>query len=101
MHKYMATKNMLIIRDAHGEIIGAQIEQPSDNEIVTFITPAKPEHTLHRVSDVPAEICDLADPAEFHRAITDHVKLEDAKVTRTSAEELHAVFLPKPTAARG
>ena len=62
MHKYMATKNMLIIKDARGEIIGAQVENPTENEITTFISPEKPEHTLHRVADVPGEIFDLADP---------------------------------------
>ena len=88
----MTTRNMLIIRDVYGEIIGAQVEDPTDSEIVAYITPAEPQHTLHRVSDIPAEICDLADPAEFHRAITDHVKSEHAKVTETSAEELQAAF---------
>lgn len=92
MRKYTETQNMLIIRDLHGEIIGAQVEDPTDGEIMTFITPAKPEHTLHRVWEVPTEICNLADPIEFHRAITDHVKSERAKVTRTSAEELQAGF---------
>jgi hypothetical protein len=92
MHKYMATKNMLIIKDARGEIIGAQVENPTENEITTFISPEKPEHTLHRVADVPGEILDLADPAEFHRAITAHVKSGHAKVTRTSAEQLNSIY---------
>jgi hypothetical protein len=82
MRRYIETQNMLIIRDLHGEIIGAHVENPTDSEIRTSISPAKPEHTLHRVSDVPAEICNLADPTEFHRAITNHVKSEHAKVTR-------------------
>jgi hypothetical protein len=85
----MAKKNMLIITDASGEIIGAQVEDnPTDGATRTFIVPAQPEHALHRVSDVPAEICNLADPAEFHAAITRHFKSEHAKVKRTSAEEL-------------
>jgi hypothetical protein len=85
----MAQKNMLIITDASGEIIGAQVEEnPTDGATRTFILPAEPEHALHRVSDVPAEICNLADPAEFHAAITRHFKSEHAKVKRTSAEEL-------------
>lgn len=83
---------MLIIRDAHGEIIGAQVEDPADNGIVTFISPAKPEHSLHRISDVPAEVWSLADPIKFHRAITAHVKSEHAKITRTSLEELQSAF---------
>jgi hypothetical protein len=95
MHKDIATRNMLIIRDEYGEILGAQVENPADNKIRTFISPAKPGHTLHRVSDVPGKICDLTDPIEFHRAITDHVKSEHAKVTRTSAEELNAAFSPR------
>jgi hypothetical protein len=85
----MAKKNMLVITDASGEIIGAQVEEnPTHEGMRTFIFPAKPEHALHRVSDVPAEICNLADPAEFHAAITRHFKSEHAKVKRTSAEEL-------------
>jgi hypothetical protein len=71
------------------EIIGAQVEQhPTHEGTRTFILPAEPEHALYRVSDVPAEICNLADPTEFHAAITRHFKSEHAKVRRTSAEEL-------------
>jgi hypothetical protein len=85
----MAKKNMLVITDASGEIIGAQVEEnPTHKGMGFFIFPAEPEHALHRVSDVPAEICNLADPAEFHAAITRHFKSEHAKVKRTSAEEL-------------
>ncbi|MGZ3881843.1 MAG: hypothetical protein ACXVBF_10920 [Flavisolibacter sp.] len=85
----MAKKNMLIITDASGEIIGAQVEENSkDGGNKTFILPAEPEHTLHRVYDVPAEIYNLADPAEFHAAMTRHFNSEHAKVKRTSAEEL-------------
>jgi hypothetical protein len=84
----MATKNMLIITDASGEIIAAHFEDSTDKGITTFISPTKLEHTLHRISDVPAKICELADPAEFHAAITRHFNSEHAKVRRTSAEEL-------------
>jgi hypothetical protein len=80
---------MLIITDASGEIIGAQVEENSTDEGPrAFILPAEPEHALHRVSDVPAEIYNLADPAEFHAAMTRHFNSEHAKVKRTSAEEL-------------
>jgi len=37
---------------------------------------------------VPAEIYNLADPAEFHAAMTRHFNSEHAKVKRTSAEGL-------------
>jgi hypothetical protein len=85
----MAKKNMLIITDASGEIIGAQVEDDSTDEGKnTFIFPAEPEHTLHRVLDVPSEIYDLADPAEFHAAMTCHFNSGHAKVKQTSAEEL-------------
>ncbi len=85
----MAKKNMLIITDASGEIIAAQVEEsPTDGGVRTFILPAEPEHALHRVSDVPSEIYNLADPAEFHTAITRHFRSEHAKIKRTSAEEL-------------
>jgi hypothetical protein len=88
----MATKSMLIIRNVHGEIIAAQIEEPADSEVKIFISPAQPQHTLHRVSDVPVEIWAIAHPDQFHKAITDHVKSGYAKLTQTNAEELHAAF---------
>jgi hypothetical protein len=88
----MSTRNMLIIRNASGSIIAAQVEDPADDDVQTFISPADPQHTLHMVWDVPAEICDLADPVEFHRAITAHVTSGNAKIAGTSAEELHARF---------
>ncbi|GLY98367.1 hypothetical protein [Actinoplanes sp. NBRC 103695] len=83
---------MLVIKDASGEIIAAQVEESPRSEIATYILPADPQHTLHRVSDVPAEICDLADPVEFHRVITYHVNSELAKVAQTNAAELQAVY---------
>jgi len=82
-------KNMLIITNASGEIIGAQIEEnPTDEGISSFILPAEREHTLHRVLDVPATIYNLLDPAEFQAAITHHFKSEHAKVKQISAEEV-------------
>jgi hypothetical protein len=91
----MTTKSMLIIKDARGEIIGAQVEDPADSKVATFITPAHKEHTLHRVSDVPAEIHGVASPLEFQKAITDHVKSGKAKVTLTNVEELQARYSPR------
>jgi hypothetical protein len=88
----MTTKNMLIIKDADGEIIAAQVEDPADCEVVTFISPAQEKHTLHRVFDVPSEIYSLTHPVEFHKAITDHVKSGKAKITQTNADELHAAL---------
>jgi hypothetical protein len=83
-------KNMLIIKDEHGEIIGAQVEEAPGGAVGGFILPAKAEHTIHRVFDVPAEIHQLADPVEFHKAMTGHVKSGNAKIAQTSADELHA-----------
>ena len=54
-----------------------------------FILPAKDEHTIHRVLDVPAKIHQLADPVEFHKAMTEHVKSGNAKIAQTSADEVH------------
>jgi hypothetical protein len=88
----MTTKNMLIIKDARGEIIAAQVEDPANNEVVTYVTPAQEGHTLHRVSEVPAEIHNLTNPAEFQKAIADHVKSVNVKLTQTSAYELDAAF---------
>ena len=84
---------MLLIRDAQGEIIGAQVEHPKDSEIMSFIAPAEAGQSLHRLLDAPAELCEIAHPAEFHRALTYQVKLDHAKVSRTSVEELDALFL--------
>lgn len=90
----MTTKHMLIIKDAHGAIIGAQIEDAAGGKDAVYITPAQADHTLYRVSDVPAEILGLTHPDAFHKAITDHVKSGKTKVTRTSAEELQAQYAP-------
>lgn len=87
-------RSMLLIRDAHGEIIGAQVEHPDDNSgIMTFVSPADAQHTLHRLSDVRAELYDIAHPAEFQKAVNYQARLDSAKITRTSIEELHAAFL--------
>jgi hypothetical protein len=88
----MATRNMLIIRDAGGEILAAHVEEPADSETQSYISPTEPQHTLDRVYEVPAEICDIADPVAFHRAITDHVGSGRANITRTSAAELEDVY---------
>jgi hypothetical protein len=88
----MTTKHMLIIKDARGEIIAAQVEESAASKVQMFISPAQPQHTLHRLSDVPAEIHNIAHPEEFRKAITDHVKSGKAKVTQTSAEELNAPY---------
>jgi hypothetical protein len=88
----MLKRNVLIVKDVHGEVIAAQVEQPTVSDIVVYITPADPQHTLYRISDVPSEIVDRVHPAEFQRLLTDHVKSEHAQVTRTSAEDLHRLF---------
>jgi hypothetical protein len=85
MHK---ENNMLIIRDEDGEIVGAQVEDSqvedsAGNYMSSFISPAKPGHTLYRVSNVPAEILDLKDPMEFHKAITRHVNSEPVLMSST------------------
>ena len=92
----MTTKHMLIIKDAHGEIIAAQVEDSPESEVVTFITPAHEDHTLHRVLEVPSEIHSLTDSSEFHKAITHHVKLGNAKITQVNTEELRANFHSRP-----
>jgi hypothetical protein len=83
------TSNMLVITNESGEIVAAQVEDHSaDAEATTVILPAKPDHTLYIVRDVPAEIYNIADPAEFQEAVTAHFNSDAAKLTRTSAEEL-------------
>jgi hypothetical protein len=88
----MNTRNMLIIRDENGEIIGAQVEDPTPSDITVYITPADPKHTLYRVMDVPAEISDRVHPAEFQRVLTEHMDSDQAKVTQTNAEEVHRFY---------
>jgi hypothetical protein len=88
----MTTRNMLIIKDASGEIIAAQVEQPAGSDIVAYMTPADPQHTVHRVLDIPAELHDRVHPAEFHKLLTEHVNSDHAQVTQTSAEELYRSF---------
>ena len=57
-----------------------------------FIHPVHEEHTLHRAFDVPVEIHKLTHPGEFHKAITDHVKSGNAKITQTCADEINSTF---------
>ncbi|MET9588988.1 hypothetical protein ABZY10_39100 [Streptomyces sp. NPDC006539] len=83
---------MIIIKDAGGKIIGAQLEGGTDDEVVTYITPADPQHTLHRVSGVPAKIYDRAHPDEFHRLITAHVNSGVTEVTPITAEDLQQQY---------
>jgi hypothetical protein len=91
----MTSKSMLIIQDEHGEIIGAQVEEAPGGAAGTYILPAKAEHTIHRVFDVPAEIHQLTHPVEFHKAITEHVRSGNAKIAQTNADELHAAILSR------
>jgi len=86
-------RNMLFIRNERGEIIGAQVEEPSDAKIQAFISPAKPEHTLHRILDVPKKISDLAHPVEFHQAITQHFNSANETVTQITIDELRENFI--------
>ena len=86
----MTSKNMLIIKDEHDKIIGAQVEEAPGGPMGCFISPAKAGHTIHRVLEVPAEIHQLSHPVEFHKAITEHVKSGKAKIAQTSVEELQA-----------
>lgn len=91
----MTTKNMLIIKNEHGEIIAAQVEEAPGGSMGGFILPAKVEHTIHRIFDVPAKIHQLADPIEFHRAMTEYVKSGNVKIAQTSADELHAATISR------
>jgi hypothetical protein len=84
----MATRNMLIIRNPNGEIIGAQVERSIENGITSLILPAKPEQTLHRVLEVPVEICDLVHPVEFQQAIHNYVNAGNRKLVAIDPEEI-------------
>jgi hypothetical protein len=86
----MSTHSLLVIRGAGGEIVGAQMETSADEAVISYITPADPEHTLHRVSDVPSEICDLADPAAFQQALADHISSDNAKIAQIGPADLEA-----------
>jgi hypothetical protein len=91
----MTTRNMLIIKDARGAIIAAHLEDPADSGVATYIHPTQADHTLHRVSDVPAEIHGIAHPEEFHKAMTKHVNSSQAKIKPTNVDELHAAFVAR------
>ncbi|MFH8561529.1 hypothetical protein [Streptomyces sp. NPDC017988] len=88
----MATRNLLVIKDARGEVIAAQVEGRPDDEVVSYIVPAEPEHTLYRVSNVPAEIFDRVHPAEFQGMITEHVNSDAAEVEALTAENLREYY---------
>ncbi|MFH8290345.1 hypothetical protein [Streptomyces sp. NPDC018059] len=88
----MATRNMLVIKDASGRIIAAQVEGRPDDEVVSYIAPAEPGHTLYRVSNVPAEIFDRVHPAEFQDMITAHVDSDAAEVEAITAENLREYY---------
>lgn len=81
----MRAKNMLIIKDANGEIIAAQLEDPTDAEIVTYSTPADPGHTLYRVSNVPEAFYGPVYPDDFKSRITEYVSSDAAEVTSITA----------------
>lgn len=83
---------LLIIRNENGEVIGAQLDDSADGDIVTFISPTNLEHTLYGVSEVPSELLGLSDPIEFHRAVTDLVNTDRDTIRKTSFEELNAAF---------
>jgi hypothetical protein len=96
MSKYTEAQNMLVIRNENGYLIGAQIELPEEKDGVhIFISPAKSNHTLHRVSEVPAEICNESDPTKFHQLLNDHINSKQAKISVTSAHELNTAFYRK------
>ncbi|MFC7532933.1 hypothetical protein [Actinoplanes sp. GCM10030250] len=82
-------RNLLVITNESREIVAAQVEDRSAGaDTTTVILPADPGHTLYIVRDVPAEIYNIADPAEFKDVATVHFNSEYAKLTRTSAAEL-------------
>jgi hypothetical protein len=82
------TRNMILIRDERGEIIGAQVEEPLDGGVQAFITPARPAHTLHRISDVPTKMFELGNPDEFHAVFSKHCNSALEAITQISADEL-------------
>jgi hypothetical protein len=85
------TGNMLIIKNAQGEVIAAKIET-ADDRLTTYITPVSSEHTIHNLVDVPLEICDLTHPQEFGKALTAHLQSPLAKVTLTTADEVRTAL---------
>ncbi|MFF5390264.1 hypothetical protein ACFY5H_18100 [Streptomyces sp. NPDC013012] len=89
----MRSSNMLIIKDANGEIIAAQPECPTDAEVVVYIAPVDPEHTLYRVSNIPEELYGPVYPADFKDRITEYMNSDAAEVSSITAEDLHRHYL--------
>jgi hypothetical protein len=79
----LAMSNMLIIKEPDGTIIAAQVESPDDPVMI----PAKPEQTLHRIFDVPDEICN-ANHLEFLKALSDYINSANPRILLISAEDL-------------
>jgi hypothetical protein len=82
------TGRLIFIRDERDEIVGAQVEESYEGDIQAFIAPSQPGHTLHRISDVPTKIFELASPDEFFKAFTQHLASAPNLVTKITAEEL-------------
>ena len=88
----MTGRDVLIIRNGSGELVGAQVLVPEDGQIVSYITPSDREHTVHRVADVPEEIWAGVHPTDFPARLTEHLDSPGARVVKTSTEELHALY---------
>jgi hypothetical protein len=88
----MSNPEVLVVTDASGTIVAAHLQHTIRRDVSTFIAPADPGHTLHKVADVPAEICDTDDPHEFHRKLTEHFSAPSTRVSQTSAAELDAAL---------
>ena len=86
------TGDLIVIRDARGEIVAAQIEELPRLDVVAYITPAHPEHSIHRVSGAPEELLHRVHPAEFPKLVMDHINSSDARVAETSTEDLYTFY---------
>ena len=86
------TRNMIVIRDASGKVVAAQLEDPSDSEVQTVILSTSAGDTLHRVQGVHQEVYSLSHPEEFRRAINAHVESDYADIVQTDEEEIQRRF---------
>lgn len=86
------TRNMLIIKDASGKIIAAQLEGRPDDDIVGYISPVESDHSLFRVSNVPEKVYNRVHPADFQETLTTHVNSSGAEVAPVTVEELQNFY---------
>lgn len=66
-----------VITNEHGKIVAAMYGSVSGTATLFPL----PGQRMHQIEDVPAEVAGIANPLEFHKAISKHFNTKGAKVT--------------------